>query len=348
MSAWDTLAASFRDGDILYGLDQGRGAAKTAIKNFRAEVVGEIVVFKFIRMTRHYERIIIQNDITNAVFDALEPKKPGLRSDKQIKATASVKSDPKRALEFRDFARDHPKYSVAAYSTPQSGDPTAVMDNAKSAWLKTSKAGLEFQAKRRKGFHIHFILDGLDFDRALRQDTLRGQTAQTRVHDPLDITSGEIRWLFRHRNDPDVRQSAVFWRNGVKTSPPWEMADNQHKFANFVYTKDQVLADERDSGFQPALRELKAALVIQRALRKKSGTHYVRVGESLTSIAHLYHLSVADLRTWNGLTSDEIALGDILQLGPTSPAKPAASSKPDAEPASVKSRIAAWEKRTGK
>src|SRR6056297_1143758 len=175
MLEWANLAVAFRDGDILYGLDRGRGAAKAAILAYRQQVARQVVTFGFIRRTRNFERIIIQNDITNATFDALDRKSPGVRTDKQIKKTDSVKSDPQRAIDFRDFVADHPKYGLRDWQP----DPTNPMDSARAAWLKTSKAGLEFQAMHRPGYLIHFILDGLAYDRVLLQDNVAGPVAQT-------------------------------------------------------------------------------------------------------------------------------------------------------------------------
>lgn len=65
MSVWGNLAAGFEDGDILYGL--GRGAAKAAILEYRRQITRCVRVC-FFRTTKHFDRIIIQNDLTNATF----------------------------------------------------------------------------------------------------------------------------------------------------------------------------------------------------------------------------------------------------------------------------------------
>jgi LysM repeat protein len=46
-----------------------------------------------------------------------------------------------------------------------------------------------------------------------------------------------------------------------------------------------------------------------------SGTHTVRRGESLWTISRRYHVSLGDLRGWNGLTGDTIRPGDKLKIG---------------------------------
>lgn len=218
-----------------------------------------------------------------------------------------VKSDPQRAIAFRDFVSNHTKYKISS--------PGKTQKEWRVAWTKTSKAGLEFQAKRRRGSRIHFVLDGLDYVRVLSQKPVPGAIAKVRITVPEDITSAEIRWLFRNRNDADVRGALVFWRNGVTTAAPWDMAGHREMFANFLYTRDQILADERESGFRTALRELKAALIIQRAIHKRKGTHYVRVGETMQGIAQTYNISVENLKTWNlGLSPDNFMPGVILTV----------------------------------
>lgn len=46
-----------------------------------------------------------------------------------------------------------------------------------------------------------------------------------------------------------------------------------------------------------------------------STMHRVRAGESLWSIAHRYHVTVADLKRWNHLSDDDIRPGEELRVG---------------------------------
>ena len=307
---WTQLAREFEDGDILYGLDGPRGNAKNAILDERRLVRKQTVSFIFFTKTRLLERIIIQNQITNAVFN---PMQDGVRTNRQIKRNATrkdvrIESDTQRAIQFRDFLRQHPKYDVSGYKQ------TTEMDAARAAWLKTSKAGLEFQATQRDG-RIHFILDDLKFDRVLAQSMPKSTRAAAQVKYPLDITSGEVRWLFRNRNNKQVAQSVVFWMSGQVVSAPWLMAANQTQFQNFLYTRDQELRDDRDSEFKQAIRELNAALFIQRTFRKKKGAHYVAPGDTLSSIARRHGISLDQLHEWNGQSiSDGIKIGDVLRI----------------------------------
>jgi hypothetical protein len=305
LTMWERLAEQFADGDILYGLDKGRGDAKKAILEHRRTIERQTVVFCFFRQTKQFERILIQNDITNSVFD---PMANGLKTDAEIRKTKAVQSDPDRAIVFRNFVASHEKYSLAKYKA------TGNMDDARAAWLKTSKAGLEFQATKRIGFRIHFILDGLAFDRVLAQVDVPGGFATTKIRTPLDITSGEVRWLFRHRNDAGVTQAVVFWLQGQIKQAPWLWPENKESFTNFLYTKDQMLKDEEDDQFRSAILELKAALMVQRAFRKKKGTYYVRPGDSLIWIARMHGVTVEELKAWNHLADEAVKVGMMLQV----------------------------------
>lgn len=48
--------------------------------------------------------------------------------------------------------------------------------------------------------------------------------------------------------------------------------------------------------------------------RDASGTHTVEVGNTLYNIAARYGISVADLKAWNGLKSDQVMLGQVLMV----------------------------------
>jgi insecticidal toxin complex protein TccC len=305
--SWKPLAKTFKDGDILYGLDEGRGEAKNAIlaRDRGGKLTRIFAAFK----KKRSERIIIQNTITDSVF---HPGLPGLRSPAEVRAEPKVAADPERAVAFRDFLAAHPKYSLAQYQPPKNlmTDQSPMI----AAWLKTSKAGLEFQATQRPGSKIHFVLDGLDFKRALATKDVAGDVARREMNAPLDITSGEVRWLFRHRNDPEVKDSVVFWHQGKQTPPPWEWPEHREGFANFLAGKSPDLAKEEGSGeLKDTLQTLKASVNVQRAFRAGKGTHYVREGDSLQAIADQHSVSPADLRTWNGLASDAIAPGQVLR-----------------------------------
>lgn len=61
---------------------------------------------------------------------------------------------------------------------------------------------------------------------------------------------------------------------------------------------------------QPAAVETKSAPAVIHV--STAGTHTVEVGNTLYNIANRYGVTVADLKTWNGLTSDQVSLGQVL------------------------------------
>lgn len=54
-----------------------------------------------------------------------------------------------------------------------------------------------------------------------------------------------------------------------------------------------------------------------------TGTHKVVKGDTLYSVATKYKATVANLKTWNALKSDELSIGQILKVKAPTPAKPA-------------------------
>ena len=291
---WEKIAEEFKDGDILYGLDEGRGAARDAILLARRQITTRVQFMCCFTQQKNYDRIVIQNSITNSVFD---PAKPGLQSNEEIAESTLVKSNVARAIGFKDFLGQHEKYSIANYVPG---------DSPNQAWLNASKAGLEFQAKREYGI-IHFVLDGLDFKRVLLQNQVKDAgTAMSVIANPLDITSAEIRFLFRRRADPDFTGKLRFWRDGELVAAPWLSNENRYAFANFIYSKDQILSDEADSSeFKNVIRELKAALVLQRAFRARNNRYMVRDGDDIASISERNNISKEALSALNPLVPME-------------------------------------------
>lgn len=80
------------------------------------------------------------------------------------------------------------------------------------------------------------------------------------------------------------------------------------------------------------LKELKAAVCIQRAFRKYQATYYVRANDSLQWISIRHGVSVEDLKRWNKLNSDLIQPGQVLVV--QDPAAPS-SSQTGAIPESI-------------
>ncbi|WP_049841906.1 hypothetical protein [Klebsiella sp. RIT-PI-d] len=169
---------SFKSGDILYGLHSPRNKVYNGIHTVGGATRNEI---------------IIQNTLTNAVWDRYSPEK--YSSDAVIKRTLS---DPERGLSFKEFLATHPRYDVTSeqFSTLSATDK----------WTKTSKAGLEFQTKvRQRGviFCVDKLIDSIP-EIATKDDENHGDA----------ITAHELRWIYRHRHEESIKKNVSFSLGG--------------------------------------------------------------------------------------------------------------------------------------
>ena len=144
--------------------------------------------------------ILIQNHITNVVWDTRKPTK--YSSDIKIQKTLH---DGNRAIDFKVFLSNHKKYNVKDNTMAQDIKAGVNVDtSAVALWKKTSKAGLEFQLLQQKK-PVHFIVDEIinTIDKVASKEGY-GKS----------ITSAELRWLYRHKDTPEVRENIKFWREG--------------------------------------------------------------------------------------------------------------------------------------
>lgn len=194
----------------MYGLDAPRAKSMAALnaagfKRKEAIKPQSKNILKSIRQSfrkvKEKSNIIIQNDITNAVWDVGKPAE--YSDDITIK---KLLNDPQRAIQFREFIELHPKYNVIKQDevTELLEKPWDAMKLGVPLWKRTSKAGLEFQLLVRKE-KLHFITDiiGDDIDVVVSKEG-HGKS----------ITSSELRWLYRHRDLPEVKGNLIFYKNG--------------------------------------------------------------------------------------------------------------------------------------
>lgn len=253
---FEQIIEEFQNGDIIYGLDAPRDAVCRAI---RSTMRDNGIFIKILRHGRKRQDIIIQNQLTNSVVNVSKISHrlhaPGkfYSSDRQIRSRGEATADPKRAIQFKHFLRNHQKWNLENGISPHQiksvhqaqyihwGKTVEVdisrlknarirqlspknsntnLDIAKEAWIRASKAGLEFQTKTRNK-RVHFILDEIAFERVIEKR-------------PGDITSAEIRWLYRNRGNPQVANNVVYWLGGVKVMPPWECEPISSIFSRYL------------------------------------------------------------------------------------------------------------------
>lgn len=208
------LTEIFQWGDILYGLDEPLESFVSVLNSSgfkRKEAIKPSTnnIFKlirrFFRKAKEKTNIFIQSDVTNAVWDI---NKPTEYSDD--KRTNKRLNDPERAIQFKQFISSHERYNVIAQdeATELKLKPWRKKQLSIPLWNKTSKAGLEFQLLVRKK-PLHFIADIIGDDIGVVVSKKGYGTS---------ITSSELRWLYRHRDLPEVRSNLTFYRDGKKIS----------------------------------------------------------------------------------------------------------------------------------
>ncbi|MDC9595186.1 hypothetical protein PSI17_16735, partial [Xenorhabdus sp. IM139775] len=70
-----------------------------------------------------------------------------------------------------------------------------------------------------KNNSVHFILDNIDMKYVVHKRRYPGA--------PHDITSHELRWIYRNRKNINVQKKIQFWLNGHPTFPPWESEEGE-------------------------------------------------------------------------------------------------------------------------
>lgn len=101
-------------------------------------------------------------------------------------------------------------------------DPRRVSgrDKSETRVRQACKGGLEHVT--RMGNTIHFILDGLNIQWVIQKTGPWDQMGVTQLGEKArDITGAEMRFLYRHRNDPTVMNNVRFWRGGQEVHAPW-------------------------------------------------------------------------------------------------------------------------------
>lgn len=155
------------------------------------------------------------------------------RSNTKIGARWAARAGDK--AEFLEFVAAHPRFNPAL--SPEHTDWN-------KRFKRTSKAGLQFAIKE-KGYNVHFVVPkDMDFHQVVREAGSHPQHATAKYEayyqdgkggetGPIEekrITHAELRWLFRHKDDPDVAKNVQFWHfdsskgsDGLEPVPaPWQ------------------------------------------------------------------------------------------------------------------------------
>jgi membrane-bound lytic murein transglycosylase D len=162
---------------------------------------------------------------------------------------------------------------------------------------------------------------------------VRNKMTFKQISDLLDISVAELQFL-----NPSYKRDYV----------PF-MLDKKHylrlpldKVAVFTSNEDKIYAyteydfSKREKAFAPS-NEVASSDSINYSTQTKTKYHTVRKGETLGGISNKYGVSLANLKKWNGLKSNNIALGKKLKIVSTESV--AIVQKPKAIPAVPKDTL---------
>lgn len=179
-------ALTFKSGDIVFGINsERRNIVNTIIQINCKENSHDI-------MEKSKKNIYIQNTLTDAIWNIQSPHH--FNDDATINNTLH---DGERGIAFKNFLKDNPRYNVTSELLSNLSD--------KQRWIKTSKAGLDFQTKVRGG-NVIFCVD-------LLVESIPEIATKERQQGDL-ITAHELRWLYRHRDENYVKQNVKFSLKG--------------------------------------------------------------------------------------------------------------------------------------
>ncbi|MGC0155163.1 hypothetical protein ACPRNU_22115 [Chromobacterium vaccinii] len=175
------IAADFESGDLIYGLARPRQAALNMLSSTKDDSKKEIR---------------IQNDITNSVW---ERGATHFNSDEEIRQELM---DSDRAIQYKNFLLNHKKYNVTERKI-------SAQDSRDQGWIRTSKAGLEFQTQVRNGkvlFCVDHLIDSIPEIAKKQGDYGRA------------ITASELRWLYRNKESTSIKENVQFYLQGKPVS----------------------------------------------------------------------------------------------------------------------------------
>jgi hypothetical protein len=184
---------SFEEGDLVYGVEkgpylQGKGRAHYIDSIFKSKLPCRIDNYRV------------------------------LGNEKKAKLPEGLsQEEEKRLLDTLD---DHPKYRNAVGQ-----------DDSNSALRRKSKGGLHW-ATLVEQKHVHFVLDSLDIHAVINKsysgkenaDNPKGPSSNSSANSEKNrsITGSELRWIYRNRDNHQVKQHIHFWLDGEHCSAPWE------------------------------------------------------------------------------------------------------------------------------
>ncbi|MFP1527043.1 hypothetical protein ACLB1R_01110 [Escherichia coli] len=147
-------------------------------------IFGIAIIIKEIQLhlikRRNYQ-YIIQADLTNDVWSYLH---------------THCRNNNNRSVGFLNYISMHDRYNVSVLFISNT------FKNRVNVFKKQASVDLNISCLyfRKK---VHFFIDGLDLSSVASKTNGHGRS----------VTASELRWLYRHRYMPDVRNNLIFWKN---------------------------------------------------------------------------------------------------------------------------------------
>ena len=146
---------------------------------------------------------------------------------------------------------------------------------------------------------LHHIPESDEWEMNVNSDTILTAKRQhfEQIANYLDVTVDELRAL-----------NPQYTLDILPGSRPYSLCLPSEVASDYIAKEDSILAWKADSLINNRRAYIEAAKV-------NVTTYKVKKGDNLGSIAKKYHVSVKQLKQWNGLKSDFIREGQKLRIG---------------------------------
>jgi LysM repeat protein len=173
---------------------------------------------------------------------------------------------------------------------------------------------------------------------SLKQGMKDGQTLLVPFGQPSSSSSTSV-------STPSTGLTSVPTANPPAQTQSSETTDNQTttKVAvEPVATASTPVKNEKPTAVTPTEPVVAASSkpAAEVTIQKVKSTHKVKSGENLSSIAKKYKVTVAELKSWNSLTSDKVMIGQSLKIiSKQAVAVKQSNTEPQAEPLAAKTAV---------
>ena len=222
MSFRQPFTTFYKPGDLIYGM--GASIAELAeqiIPGFRNRTAKE----KLVKLIRVSEYLMTDAEFQGAINDV--KKLYGSRWDIFRKKVERKTVEIQQLMTgYRSALQNHPKYKDYLEMTVNDQSDGARVNQL---WRRKSKGGLHYACFfSPNDIIVHYCLDGIDLDQVITKSVPNLDLSETTAtKKQRGVTGSEIRWIYRNRYIPNVRERIQFWKSDgprkyVPCTPPWE------------------------------------------------------------------------------------------------------------------------------